>query len=160
MLSVELTSSNGHTVKWDSHPVVKRKTQGNLLLSAAICLQVMPLLQSVSWHHALVFNFSIKVSFMTHRKSPCSLLFTRHGRLKVGGKLRFSLPGVLLILIVMVVVTVPAILQSMALTIFQVVMVTEVTSSNATEKEEFTIQLLEGKDITRLVVYNSMMPRY
>ena len=74
--------------------------------------------------------------------------------------MRFSLPGVLLILVVMVVVTVPAILQRMALTIFLVVMVTEVTSSNATEKEEFTIQLLEGKDITRLVVCNSMMPRY
>lgn len=31
---VELTCNSGHTVKWDSQPVVKRKPLGNLLLSA------------------------------------------------------------------------------------------------------------------------------
>ena len=36
MLSIELTCNSGHTLNWDSQPVVKRKPLGNLLLSAAI----------------------------------------------------------------------------------------------------------------------------
>ena len=36
MLSVEWTSSSGHTVNSDSHPVVKKNTQENLSLSPAI----------------------------------------------------------------------------------------------------------------------------
>ena len=36
MLSVELTCHSGHTTNWDSQPVVKKKPLGNLLMAASI----------------------------------------------------------------------------------------------------------------------------
>ena len=57
MLSVELTSNGGHKIKWDSQPVVKRKPQRNLFLSAAIVFAGNTFKQTINWHHALIFNF-------------------------------------------------------------------------------------------------------
>lgn len=36
MLSVELTCNDEHVTHWDSHPTIKRKPVGNLLLEASI----------------------------------------------------------------------------------------------------------------------------
>ena len=100
LLSVELTSNGGHKIKWDSQPVVKQKPQRNLFLSAAIVFAG----NTFTAINQLASCFNLQFS-ATHRKNHCSLLVTRHGWLKVGGKLRFSLPGEWLILMVMVVVT-------------------------------------------------------
>ena len=96
---------------------------------------------------------------MVHKKSTCSLLFTRHGKLKLGGKLRFSLPVVLNLdgdgrcdnpghsakygTYTLMGEDIGNVVT------FQVVQVTK-GPSNSMEKEGFTrfIELLGGKDIT------------
>ena len=95
MLSVELTCNSGHTVKWDSQPEVKRKPLGNLLLSAAFVFTgntFTAISQLASCFNLKFFSESV---FYGTQKSTCSLLFTRHGKLKLGSKLRFLLPVVL-----------------------------------------------------------------
>ena len=161
MLPVELTNNSGHTVKWDSHPVVKRKPKGNLSLSAAIVFtgNIFTAISQLASCFNLQF-FSERVFYDSQKKSLFLVIqgawqaksrrqieiLTARDVANLDGVGRSSSPGF------------SAKYGTYTLmdedtgnvVAFQVVQVTEVTSSNATEKDKFKrcIQQLEGNDIT------------
>ena len=161
MLSIELTCHSGHTAYWDSQAVVKKKPLGNLLMAASI-LFTGNTFAAIS-RFASCFNlqfFSESVYYNTQQKYLFPVVNeaweaeSRRQIEKLNGKAVVNLDG-------------DGRCDSPGhcakygtytlmdddtgdVVAFNVVQVSEVTSSNAMEKEGFSrcIEMLESKNVT------------
>ncbi|XP_078352898.1 uncharacterized protein LOC144637699 [Oculina patagonica] len=161
MLSVKLTCHSGHTINWDSQPVVKRKPLGNLLLAASIlftgntfaaisrfasCFNLQFFSESVFYDTQQKYLFPvINEAWEAESRRQIEMLCAKEV-VNLDGDGRCDSPGH------------SAKYGTYTLmeedtgnvVAFNVVQVSEVTSSNAMEKEGFSrcIELLESKDVT------------
>ena len=161
MLSVELTCHSGHTTNWDSQPVVKKKPLGNLLMASSI-LFTGNTFAAIS-RFASCFNlqfFSESVYYSTQQKYLIPVVNeaweaeSRRQIERLNGKAVVNLDG-------------DGRCDSPGhcakygtytlmdddtgdVVAFNVVQVSEVTSSNAMEKEGFSrcIELLRSNNVT------------
>ena len=163
MLLVELTCHSGHTKTWESQPVVKRNPLGNMLLAAARLLT--PFQVSVTLHHVSTLNSFVNVFFDdTQRKylfpvvneaweaesnSQIDIL-TSKPVVNLEGDGRCDSPGHCAKYGTYTLMDE----DTGNVVAFNVAQVSEVSSSNAMEKEGLTrsIEMLEGKgvNITRV----------
>ena len=160
MLTVELTCHSGHTKTWESQPVVKRKPLGNLLFAAAI-LFTGNTLTSIS-NLALCVNlqfFCESVFYDTQRKYLFPVIneaweaesnsqiekLTSKAVVNLEGDGRCDSPGHCAKYGTYTLMDE----DTGNVVAFSVVQVSEVSSSNAMEKEGFTrcMEMLEGKGV-------------
>ena len=161
MLSIELTCHSGHTTNWDSQPVVKKKPLGNLLMAASI-LFTGNTFAAIS-RFASCFNlqfFSESVYYNTQQKYLIPVVNeaweaeSRRQIEKLNGKAVVNLdsdgrcdsPGHCAKYGTYTLMDD----DTGDVVAFNVVQVSEVTSSNAMEKEGFSrcIEMLESNNVT------------
>lgn len=161
MLSIELTCHSGHTTYWDSQPVVKRKPLGNLLMAASI-LFTGNTFAAIS-RLASCFNlqfFSESVFYDTQKKYLIPVVneaweaesrrqidkLTGKAVVNLDGDGRCDSPGHCAKYGTYTLMDD----DTGDVVAFNVVQVSEVTSSNAMEKEGFSrcIEMLESNDVT------------
>ena len=161
MLSVQLTCHSGHTINWDSQPVVKKKPLGNLLLAASIlftgntfaainrlasCMNLQFFSESVFYDTQQKYLFPVINDAWEAEKQRQIDILNAKEVVNLDGDARCDSPGH------------SAKYGTYTLmdddtgdvVAFSVVQVSEVTSSNAMEKEGFSrcIELLERNDVT------------
>ena len=161
MLTVELTCHSGHITHWDSQPVVRKKTLGNLLLAASIlftgntfaaikrlasCFNLQFFSESVFYDTQQKYLFPVVNEAWEAESRYQIQMLTEKKVVNLDGDGRCDSPGH------------SAKYGTYTLmdddtgnvVAFNVIQVSEVTSSNAMEKEGFTrcIEFLESKDIT------------
>ena len=160
MLSVVLICHNGHTELWESQPVIKRKPLGNLLLAAAIlftgstfssisrlasCINLQFFSESVFYDTQLKYLFPVvNEAWETElnrqiNKLTCSEVVNLDGDGRCDSPGHCAKYGTYTLMDE----------EQGNVVAFSVVPVSEVSSSNAMEKEGFTrcVELLEGKGV-------------
>ena len=161
MLSIDLTCHSGHTTYWDSQPVVKKKPLGNLLMAASI-LFTGNTFAAIS-RFASCFNlqfFSESVYYNTQQKYLIPVVneaweaesrrqiekLTGKAVVNLNGDGRCDSPGHCAKYGTYTLMDD----DTGDVVAFNVVQVSEVTSSNAMEKEGFSrcIEMMESKDVT------------
>ena len=148
MLSVEMICLDGHITHWDSQPIIKRKPVGNLLLAASIlftgntfasvsrlasCLNLQFISESVFYDTQQQFLFPVLNQAWKNEQEIVRQELVNKGTINLNGDGRCDSPGH------------SAKYGTYALmdddsgkvVAFSVVQVSEVTSSNAMEKEGF-----------------------
>ena len=161
MLSIELTCHSGHTTYWDSQPVVKKKPLGNLLMAASIlftgntfaaisrfasCFNLQFFSESVYYNTQQKYLFPVvNEAWETESRRQIEKL---HGKAVVNldGDGRCDSPGHCAKYGTYTLMDD----DTGDVVAFNVVQVSEVTSSNAMEKEGFSrcIEMLESKNVT------------
>ena len=161
MLSVELTCQSGHTIHWDSQPVVRKKPLGNLLLAASIlftgntfaainrlasCFNLQFFSESVFYDTQQKYLFPVVNEAWEAESRQQIQMLTEKEVVNLDGDGRCDSPGH------------SAKYGTYTLmdddtgnvVAFNVIQVSEVTSSNAMEKEGFSrcIEILESNDVT------------
>ena len=161
MLTVELTCHSGHTKTWESQPVVKRKPLGNLLLAAAIlftgntftsishlasCLNLQFFCESVFYDAQRKYLFPVVNEAWEAESSRQINSLTSKPIVNLEGDGRCDSPGHCAKYGTYTLMDE----DTGNVVAFDVVQVSEVSSSNAMEKEGFTrcIEMLEGKGVT------------
>ena len=161
MLPIEVTCHKGHTTYWDSQPVVKKKPLGNLLMAAST-LFTGNTFAAVS-RFASCFNlqfFSESVYYDTQQKYLIPVVneaweaesrrqiekLTGKAVVNLNGDGRCDSPGHCAKCGTYTLMD----HDTGDVVAFNIVQVSEVTSSNAMEKEGFSrcIEMLENKDVT------------
>ena len=160
MLSVELTCHNGHKELWESQPVVKRKPLGNLLVAAAIlftgntfssisrlasCLNLQFFSESVFYETQLKYLFPVVNEAWEAESSIQINKLTSKEVVNLDGDGRCDSPGHCAKYGTYTLMDE----DTGNVVAFNVVQVSEVSSSNAMEKEGFTrcIEMLEAKGV-------------
>ena len=165
MLLVELTCHSGHTKTWESQPVVKRKPLGNLLLAAAIlltgntfssisnlasCLNLQFFCERVFYDTQRKYLFPVVNEAWEAESNRQIDILTSKPVVNLEGDGRCDSPGHCAKYGTYTLMDE----DTGNVVAFNVVQVSEVSSSNAMEKEGFTrsIEMLEGKgvNITRV----------
>ena len=160
MLSITLTCHSGHTEQWQSQPIVKKKPLGNLLLAAPIlftgntfasisrlasCLNLQFFSESVFYDTQLKYLFPvINKAWEDESRNQIDKLSSKEV-VNLDGDGRCDSPGHCAKYGTYTLMDE----DTGNVVAFEVVQVSEVTSSNATEKEGFSrcIELLEGKGV-------------
>ena len=148
MLSVEMTCLDGHITHWDSQPIIKRKPVGNLLLAASIlftgntfasvsrlasCLNLQFISESVFYDTQQRFLFPVLNQAWKNEQQMVKQELVNKGAINLNGDGCCDSPG-------HSAKYGPYTLMdndSGKVVAFSVVQVSEVTSSNAMEKEGF-----------------------
>ena len=165
MLLVELTCHSGHTKTWESQPVVKRKPLGNLLLAAAIlftgntftsisnlasCLNLQFFCERVFYDTQRKYLFPVVNEAWEAKNNKQIDTLTSKAVVNLEGDGRCDSPGHCAKYGTYTLMDE----DTGNVVAFNVVQVSEVSSSNAMEKEGFTrcIEMLErkGVNITRV----------
>ena len=160
MLSISVTCHSGHTEQWESQPVVKKKPLGNLLLAASIlftgntfasisrlasCLNLQFFSESVFYDTQLKYLFPvINKAWEDESRNQIDKLSSKEV-VNLDGDGRCDSPGHCAKYGTYTLMDE----DTGDVVAFEVVQVSEVTSSNAMEKEGFSrcIELLEGKGV-------------
>ena len=148
MLSVEMTCLAGQITHWDSQPITKRKPVGNLLLAALIlctgntfasvsrlasCLNLQFISESVSYDTQQQFLFPVLSQAWKHEQETVRQELVNKGAINLNGDGRCESPGHSAKYGTYTLLDD----DSDKVVAFSVVQVSEVTSSNAMEKEGF-----------------------
>ena len=148
MLSVEITCLDGHITHWDSQPIIKRKPVGNLLLAASIlftgntfasvsrlasCLNLQFISESVFYDTQQRFLFPVLNQAWKNEQQMVRQELVNKGAINLNGDGRCDSPGHSAKYGTYTLMD----KDSGKVVAFSVVQVSEVTSSNAMEKEGF-----------------------
>ena len=160
MLSVKLICHKGHEEVWESQPVVKRKPLGNVLLAAAIlftgntyagishlasCINLQFFSESVFYDTQLKYLFPVVSEAWEAESNDQITKLISKDDVNLDGDGRCDSPGHCAKYGTYTLMDE----DTGNVVAFNVVQVTEVSSSNAMEKEGFTrcIEMLEGKGV-------------
>ena len=148
MLSVEMICLDGHITHWDSQPIIKRKPVGNLLLAASIlftgntfasvsrlasCLNLQFISESVFYDTQQRFLFPVLNQAWKNEQEIVRQELVNKGAINLNGDGRCDSPGHSAKYGTYTLMDD----DSGKVVAFSVVQVSEVTSSNAMEKEGF-----------------------
>ena len=148
MLSVEMICLAGQITHWDSQPITKRKPVGNLLLAASIlctgntfasvsrlasCLNLQLISESVFYNTRQRFLFPVLNQAWKHEQETVRQELVNKGAININGDGRCDSPGHSAKYGTYTLLDD----DSGKVVAFSVVQVSEVTSSNAMEKEGF-----------------------